>query len=382
MPAKGPHRARSAHLSPHPNQMSSRERIVSAMPLNRRSFLAGSVAAGAAVGMTRQSRAQGVEKASIALDWYPNANHAGLFWAQSKGLFRAAGVDISIETPADPTTVLQTVAAGRDTFGISYHPDILLARAQDVPVVAVCAIVPRPLQGVMSLKSAGIARPSDLRGKTLGYPGIPSQEAFLRTMLAADGVSMDEITLNNVEFNLLPSLISGQAAAVMGAFWTHETIVAELEGYPVNMMKVEDWGVPLYDELVLVSSEKTLADKRDLVDAVLDAVREGYLAAAADPKQAIDILVAAYPETERPVEEQGIALLAELWTQPEPGFGIMEPDAWEKFADWMIEHELLPAGFELDDTIGANLPPLPLATPTVQGAGTFVPAPFSFAGDD
>ena len=352
------------------------------MPLNRRSFLAGSVAAGAAVGMTRQSRAQGVEKASIALDWYPNANHAGLFWAQSKGLFRAAGVDISIETPADPTTVLQTVAAGRDTFGISYQPDILLARAQDVPVVAVCAIVPRPLQGVMSLKSAGIARPSDLRGKTLGYPGIPSQEAFLRTMLAADGVSMDEITLNNVEFNLLPSLISGQAAAVMGAFWTHETIVAELEGYPVNMMKVEDWGVPLYDELVLVSSEKTLADKRDLVDAVLDAVREGYLAAAADPKQAIDILVAAYPETERPVEEQGIALLAELWTQPEPGFGIMEPDAWAKFADWMIEHELLPDGFELDDTIGANLPPLPLATPTVQGAGTFVPAPFSFAGDD
>ena len=45
----------------------------------------------------------------------------------------------------------------------------------------------------------------------------------------------------------------------------------------------------------------------------------------------------------------------------------MDPDAWAKFADWMIEHELLPAGFELDDTIGANLPPLPLATPTVQG---------------
>ena len=216
----------------------------------------------------------GFGKASIALDWYPNANHAGLFWAQSKAL-PDAGVDISIQTPADPTTVLQTVAAGRDTFGISYQPDILLARAQDVPVVAVCAIVPRPLQGVMSLKSAGIARPSDLRGKTVGYPGIPSQEAFLQTMLAADGVSMDEITLNNVEFNLLPSLISGQAAAVMGAFWTHETIVAELEGYPVDMMKVEDWGVPLYDELVLVSSEKTLANKRDLVDAVLDAVREG-----------------------------------------------------------------------------------------------------------
>ena len=158
------------------------------MPLNRRSFLAGSLGMAAAIGAAKPSRAQGADKASIALDWYPNANHAGLFWAQSKGSSRHAGVDISIETPADPTTVLQTVAAGRDTFGISYQPDILLARAQDLPVVAVCAIVPRPLQGVMSLKSAGIARPSDLRGKTVGYPGIPSQEAFLKTMLAADGV--------------------------------------------------------------------------------------------------------------------------------------------------------------------------------------------------
>jgi putative hydroxymethylpyrimidine transport system substrate-binding protein len=334
------------------------------MPLNRRSFLAGSLGMAGAISAAQSSRAQGPTKASIALDWYPNANHAGLFWAQSAGLFTDAGVDISIETPADPTTVLQTVAAGRDTFGISYQPDILLARAQDLPVVAVCAIVPRPLQGVVSLKSADIARPSDLRGKTVGFPGIPSQEAFLKTMLAADGVAMDEITLNNVEFNLLPTLISGQAAAVMGAFWTHETIVAELEGYPVEMMKVEDWGVPLYDELVLVTSEETLATKREMVTGALEVIRAGYMAAAADQTQAIDILVAAYPETERPVEEQGIALLADLWTQPDPGFGIMDPDAWAKFADWMIEHDLLPAGFELADTIGANLPAQPSATPT------------------
>jgi putative hydroxymethylpyrimidine transport system substrate-binding protein len=333
------------------------------MPLSRRSFLAAGLAT-AAITRGHVGRAQDREKVSIALDWYPNANHAGLFWAQAKNLFADSGIDITIETPADPTTVLQTVAAGRDTFGISYQPDILLARAQKLPVVAVCAIVPRPLQGIMSLKTAGIARPSDLRGKTIGYPGIPSQEAFLKTMLATDGVRMDEITLNNVEFNLLPTLISGQAAAVMGAFWTHETIVAEQEGYPVDMMKVEDWGVPLYDELVLVTSEETLARRTDMVASALDVIRAGYLAAAADQKQAIDILGAAYPETDRTVEEQGIALLAKLWTEPDPGFGIMLPDDWARFADWMMEHQLLPAGFELDGTIGANAPTTSPATPT------------------
>jgi putative hydroxymethylpyrimidine transport system substrate-binding protein len=333
------------------------------MHLKRRSFMTGTLATVAGLASTLTSRAQGSRKASIALDWFPNANHAGLFWAQDQGLFSGAGLDISLVTPADPTTVLQTVAAGRDTFGISYQPDVLLARAQDVPVLAVCAIVPRPLLGVMSLKSAGVTRPSDLRGKVVGYTGIPSQEAFLTTMLADDGVEMTEITLNNVEFNLLPTLISGQATAVMGAFWTHETIVAELEGYPVDMMRVEDWGVPLYNELVLVTSEDAMASDPVMVGAVLNTIRGGYLAAAADQGKAIDILVAAYPESERSVEERGIALLAELWTQPDPGFGIMMPDAWAAFARWMIEHELLPPEFDLSGAIGANLPLPTIATP-------------------
>lgn len=333
------------------------------MSLNRRTVLAGGLATAAQFGLVRTRRAQAAQKISIALDWFPNANHAGLFWAQDQQLFANAGLDITLVTPADPTTVLQTVAAGRDTFGISYQPDVLLARAQDLPVVAVCAIVPRPLLGVMSLKSTGISRPSDLRDKIVGYTGIPSQEAFLRTMLTADGVAMNEITLNNVEFNLLPTLISGQAVAVMGAFWTHETIVAELEGYPVDLMRVEDWGVPLYNELVLVTSEATLADEPEMVQSTLSVVRDGYLAAAANQAQAIDILVKAFPETERPVEERGIALLAELWTQPEPGFGILLPDAWTAFAKWMIAHDLLPADFEVAGTIGANLPEPPMATP-------------------
>jgi putative hydroxymethylpyrimidine transport system substrate-binding protein len=333
------------------------------MHLNRRSLIAGCLAAAAGLGPTQIGRAQGSRKASIALDWYPNANHAGLFWARDQGMFAGAGLDISLVTPADPTTVLQTVAAGRDTLGISYQPDVLLARAQQVPVVAICAIVPRPLLGVMSLKTAGISRPSDLKGKVVGYTGIPSQEAFLRTMLATDAVEMTDITLNNVEFNLLPTLISGQAAAVMGAFWTHETIVAELEGYPVDMMRVEDWGVPLYNELVLVTSEDTLAQDPAMVGSVLSLIRDGYLAAAADQATAIDILLAAFPEMDRAVEEQGIALLAELWTQPDPGFGILVPDAWAEFATWMIEHDLLPTEFDVTGAIDANLPLPAVATP-------------------
>lgn len=222
--------------------------------VTRRRLLGGVAVLPVALAMSRlpDVAAQEAEKISIALDWYPNANHAGLFLAQERGYFEDAGLDVELYTPSDPTVVLQTVGAGRDDFGISYQTDVLLARGEAVPVVSVAALVQHPLMGVMALESSGIARPADLAGKTVGYPGIPSQEAFLRTMLESDGASMDDVELINVDFNLVPAVISEQVDAVMGAYWTHETILAEQEGYPVTMLRVEEWGVPDYYELVLM----------------------------------------------------------------------------------------------------------------------------------
>src|SRR5262252_10083151 len=98
----------------------------------------------------------------LALDWYPNANHLGLFIAQEKGYFRQENLDVTLYTPVDPSTVLQTVGSGTDDFGISYQPDVLLARAQRVPVVSVAGLVQHPLNSVIAIKSSGITRPRDL----------------------------------------------------------------------------------------------------------------------------------------------------------------------------------------------------------------------------
>ena len=94
---------------------------------------------------------------------------------------------MTLYTPVDPSTVLQTVGSGTDDFGISYQPDVLLARAQGVPVVSVAGLVPHPLNSVIALKSSGITRPRDLVGKKVGYPAIPTNEPLLGTMLKTDG---------------------------------------------------------------------------------------------------------------------------------------------------------------------------------------------------
>jgi putative hydroxymethylpyrimidine transport system substrate-binding protein len=286
------------------------------------------------------------EAISVALDWYPNANHAGLFLALERGYYAEEGLAPEFYTPSDPTTVLQTVGAGRDTFGISYQTDILLARAAGVPVVSVLALVQSPLQGIMVLADSGIARPGDLAGKVVGYPGIPSQEAFLQTMLEDDGASMDDVELVNIGFDLVPGLVSGRVDASLGAFWTHEPILAEQEGYPTAMLKVDDWGVPPYYELVIAASEATVAERPDLVERFLRATRRGYEDAIADPEAAIAALRAASPDLDVPVEEAGIALLIPVWRPEGIPFGTQTAERWADYARWMADNGLIPADLD------------------------------------
>lgn len=313
---------------------------------DRRRLVAGLGALAATAALGKGAAAQELEQLSLAMDWYPNANHAGLFLARERGLFAAAGLEIELYTPADPTSVLQTVGAGKDDLGISYQSDVLLARAAGVPVVSIAALVQQPLLCVMSLQERAITRPGDLRGATIGFPGIPSQEAALATMLAADGLTLDDVTLVNVGFDLLPSIASGRADAVMGAYWTHETIIAEREGYAIDIMKVEDWGVPSYYELVLVASEATVTGRPQVLQAVGAALRQGYLDAIADPVGALDVLAAAYPEIDRAVEEAGLALLAGAWTAGDVLPGHQEAARWSDFAAWMVAQGLIPAALD------------------------------------
>ena len=73
----------------------------------------------------------------LALDWYPNSNHGGIYTALEKEYFENDGLIVEVYIPSDPSSILQTVGAGKDDFGISYQPDLLLARSQGIPVVSI-----------------------------------------------------------------------------------------------------------------------------------------------------------------------------------------------------------------------------------------------------
>lgn len=288
-----------------------------------------------------------INKVSLALDWYPNSNHAGIFYAKDKGYFLDGDLDVDVYTPSDPSSILQTVASGRDQFGISYQPDLLLARSEGVPVVAISSIVRTPLNSIMTLKKSGISDPSKLKGKTIGYPGIPLNIGILQSILEGQGLTIDDVNLVDVGFDLVPALLSSRVDAVIGAFWSHESILIELEGEGVNILKFQDWGIPEYHELVLVTSEKYLDENKEIVESFVKSFRKGFEGSIESNSESMESLISAYPEVNVELETEGIKLLAPLWIE---SMNSNNMDSWHKFGDWMKEKGLIDSGLIIEDS--------------------------------
>ncbi|MBT98702.1 MAG: pyrimidine biosynthesis enzyme [Dehalococcoidia bacterium] len=274
---------------------------------------------------------------SLALDWFPWSNHSGLYVAQERGYFEDEGLNVNIYVPGDPSTVLQTVGSGRDDFGISYQPELLIAREQGIEAVSIMAMVQHPLNSVMALVESGIAEPKDLKGKKVGAPGLPSDEALIDTMLKHQGLSIADVEMVNVGFDLVPALISKNVDAIVGAYWVHESISANNLGFDLNIMRMEENGVPDFYELVVVASEDKIANEPEVIEKFVKATTRGYKDAVDDPIEAVAVLKSVKPETDLEIENPGVLLLAPLWATDSGVFGWQEKSRWEDFAAWMVE---------------------------------------------
>ncbi|HEY5188515.1 MAG TPA: ABC transporter substrate-binding protein [Solirubrobacteraceae bacterium] len=279
----------------------------------------------------------------LMLDWFPNADHVGLYRAQAEGDFRAAGLTVAIQVPSDPATPLQLLAAGKVDVAISYEPELLLARDKGLPLVSIAALVQRPLTSIVSLGARHITSPAQLRGKTVGDAGIPYQHSYLETILQHAGVAPTSVKEVNIGANLVGAMLSGRVDATLGAYWNYEALQLRQMGRKVNVIRVDDAGVPAYDELVLVTRESTLASETNLLRRFVQALGRGYQAARADPQAGVSSLVSANPALSAKLQLASVRATLSSYFPSGAGlpWGWQNQGQWTAYGQWMLAHHLI-----------------------------------------
>ena len=293
---------------------------------------------------------EGATELSLMLDFFPNADHAGIYAAQAGGHFEDAGLKVEIRQPPDPAAPIKQVAAGRVDLAVSYEPELLRARDKGLKVISVGALVRKPLTSIISLPAAKIRTPKDLEGKRVGFAGIDYQEAYLRTILLNAGVDPKSVKVRNVGFGLSPALLTKKVDAVIGAFWNYEGTELRLKKRKPRIIKVDQAGVPTYDELVLVANESALERDNGRLRAFIGALARGTRDLERDPDGAIQGLLRANRDLEPKLQREVVKVTLPLFLPPEgKPFGYQDPKAREAFAAWARENRLVT---EISDATG------------------------------
>ncbi len=280
---------------------------------------------------------------TMMLDYFPNADHVGLYRGLAEGDFARAGIDLHVQVPSNPATPLQLLAAGKVDVAISYEPELMLARDTGAPLVAIAAVVQRPLTSIVSLGAQHITSPAQLRGKRVGDAGIPYQHAYLTTILQRAGVPPGSVQEVNVGENLVPAMLSGRVDATLGAFWNYEAIQLQQLGRRTNVIHVENAGVPAYDELVLVTRESTIANHTNLLRRFVQALGRGYDSVRGDPQAGVDSLEAASPSLARKLQLASVRATLSSFFPAHPGlpWGWQDQKQWNAYGEWMLSHRLI-----------------------------------------
>jgi putative hydroxymethylpyrimidine transport system substrate-binding protein len=279
---------------------------------------------------------------TVMLDWFPNADHVGIYQALAEHDFSNVGLDVHVQVPSDPATPLKLLAAGKVDAAISYEPEVLLARQQGLQVVSVAAIVQEPLTSIVSLASKHITSPSQLRGKRVGDAGIAYQHAYLTTILQHAGVPSGSVKETNVGANLVPALLSGRVDAVLGAFWNYEAIQLAQMHKRANVIRMDRVGVPSYDELVVVVRAGTIVNHPDLVRRFVQGLARGYESTRSDPTGAVQNLVKASPGLDQKLQLASVrATLPVFFPSGSHPWGWQDPARWNAYGRWMLSQHLI-----------------------------------------
>ncbi|MBL8817639.1 MAG: ABC transporter substrate-binding protein [Planctomyces sp.] len=209
-------------------------------------------------------------KVQIALNWYPETEHGGFIAADAEGYYKQQGLDVEI-LPGDtnaPSLVISELAAGRIEFAVSDADNIVKARANDVPVVAILAPLQNTPRCIMVHEESGITRLEDLANVELAISEGRPFAQYLMLKLPLKNVT-------RVPYNGLVGEFMTKKSFAQQAFVFSEPFLAKEQGASPRALMVSEIGFNPYAS-VLVTTEKNILENPERVQRVVNAAWRGW----------------------------------------------------------------------------------------------------------
>lgn len=292
--------------------------------------------------------APAAQKLTLMLDWFPNVDHLPIYVARHQGFFEQQGLDIDILSPSETSDALKLAAAGKVDIAISYEPQTIIAAASGLKITVMGRLIEHPLTTLLFLKEKGIETPVDLNGKKIGYtvPGL--MDVLLDAFARLNGI--EKYSAVNVGFSIVQSLAAAKVDAVMGPFKTYETVTMAHKGYEVGYFELEKWGIPDYDELVLVTSHKTMQKNQTAMSAISRILDRSIHHVRANPEKALEHYFEEVPEADRKIERDAFELTLPYYAHNQK----LDLDRWQQFADFALKYGLIDRSVDVNSIIRSN----------------------------
>ncbi len=303
--------------------------------LDRRSLLHRSLTLGALAAtpslITVSTRAADNATVNMQLGWLASNGILGEVVAKQQGYYEEEGIALEV-TPGGPgVDGVASVAAGRSGVGqLSSSPSLMLARSAGIPVKAFAAGYQQHPFTYFSLAGDPIREPKDMIGKTIATQ--PTAVILLRALLAKNGIDEGDVEIVNMGSDM-NQLMTGQAAAVTG--WLTNTNALKVLGDDRVDMRLWDTGIQLYAN-VYYTTDDQLTEHADVLANYLRGSARGWGFAKANPAEAVDMLVAEYPNLDRDSELEAVGPVLGFGfndTTAANGWGSMNASNWQAQID-------------------------------------------------
>jgi NitT/TauT family transport system substrate-binding protein/putative hydroxymethylpyrimidine transport system substrate-binding protein len=279
-------------------------------------------------------------KATLMLDFVPNAVHAGIYRALAAGYYRRAGIDLTVVAPGETSDPLKLIDAGKIDFALADGIDVAQQIAQGHDAEAIMAIVQQPLGAPIALASEHLRSPAGLQGRTVGITGVPSDLAALDTVVRDAGGDPAKIHIETIGFNGVADLEAGKIAAFTG-YWPDDGVTLQVTGYPVTDFKLNQWGGPDYPGLVAFTTERLIRRDPSLVRAFVAATVHGYEDTLRDPARSLGDLLRLNPSIGAKLAQASLAAYLPIYDSGGVRYGTLVASKITALSAWLLRNHLI-----------------------------------------